>query len=86
VKEAVTNLKVAMEGKDTSAIKSGTDRLRKALSDAGSAVYQQQQAQQQEQAQGPQGGHAGSGEQAGGAQPKGDEDVVDADFEVHDEK
>jgi molecular chaperone DnaK len=84
VKEAVTNLKVAMEGKDTSAIKSGTDRLRKALSDAGSAVYQQQE--QQQQAQGPQGGHAGSGEQARGAQPKGDEDVVDADFEVHDEK
>ncbi len=85
VKDAITALKVALEGKDISAIKSKTELLSTALSEAGSALYQQS-AQQEQQAQGPQAGYAGGTEEAGGAQPKGDEDVVDADFEVHDEK
>jgi molecular chaperone DnaK len=85
VRDAITALKVALEGKDNSAIKSKTELLSTALSDAGSALYQQS-AQQEQQAQGPQAGYAGGTEEAGGAQPKGDEDVVDADFEVHDEK
>ncbi|WFN34512.1 molecular chaperone DnaK [Methanogenium sp. S4BF] len=85
VNAAITALKAALEGKDTGAIKSETERLRTALSEAGSAIYQQS-AQQQAQAEGPQAGYAGGGEQTGGAGQKGGEDVVDADFEVHDEK
>ena len=85
VNAAITALKAALEGKDSSAVKSETEHLRSVLSEAGSAIYQQS-AQQQAQAGAEQAGYAGGGEQTGGAAQKGGEDVVDADFEVHDEK
>lgn len=85
VNAAVTALKAALEEKDMDTIKSKTELLRNALSEAGSAVYQQT-AGEQTQAAGPETGYAQSGEQAGGEQGKAGEDVVDADFEVHDEK
>jgi len=84
VNAAISALKTALEGTDTAAIRSATDALRTALSDAGSAVYQQT-AQEQAQSAGAQTGYTGSSgaeEPAGG---KSGEDVVDADFEVHDE-
>ncbi|WAI00501.1 molecular chaperone DnaK [Methanogenium organophilum] len=83
VNAAITALKAALEEKDTDKIKSETENLRNALSEAGSAVYQQT-AQQQAETGGTQTGYAGSEEQT--AEGKSGEDVVDADFEVHDEK
>ncbi|HDQ08631.1 MAG TPA: molecular chaperone DnaK [Methanoculleus sp.] len=81
VNAAVTAVKASLADKDTDAIRTETDCLRTALSEAGSAVYQQSA---QQQAAGPQEGYAGGGGQAG--EKKSGEDVVDADFEVHDEK
>ncbi len=79
---AITGVKAALEGNDTPAIKSATDKLQKVLGEAGSAAYQEaakRQAQQQAASE--------SGEQpsqnAGG---QGGENVVDADFNVKDEK
>lgn len=77
---AITALKAALEEKDTEKIKSETEMLRTALSEAGSAVYQQT-AQEQAQAAGQETGYAGGEGQA--TEGTGDEDVVDADFEVH---
>lgn len=85
VNTAITAVKAALEEKDIVKIRSETDKLQTVLSEAGSAIYQQS-AQQQEQAAGSQAGSAGSEKEAGGEQRKTDEDVVDADFEVHDEK
>ncbi len=81
VNAAIAAVKAALTGKDTEKIKTETDRLRDALSEAGSAVYQQTA---QQQAPGPQAGYAGGGETGEGG--TSGEDVVDADFEVHDEK
>ena len=80
VNSAITSLKAAIEEKDTEKIKSETGHLRDALSEAGSAVYQQT-AQEQAQAAGPETGYTGS--EGTAAEGKGEEDVVDADFEVH---
>ncbi|MBT8506904.1 molecular chaperone DnaK [Methanomicrobiaceae archaeon CYW5] len=80
VNTAIAAVKAALAENDMDTIRSETDRLRTALSEAGSAVYQQTAGQQ---AAGPQPGYTGSGERGEG---KGGEDVVDADFEVHDEK
>lgn len=80
---AITSVKAALEGKDIAAIRSETGKLQKVLGEAGSAAYQQaaeRQAQAQTQA-GPQSAAGGAG--AGGP---GGENVVDADFRVHDEK
>jgi molecular chaperone DnaK len=84
VNTAITALKAALEEKNTDRIKSETEHLQSVLSEAGSAIYQQS-AQQQAQAAGPQAGYEAGEQQAGGEQGKGGEDVVDADFEVHDE-
>jgi molecular chaperone DnaK len=81
VNDAIAAVKAALAEKDTETIKTETERLRNALSEAGTAVYQQQA---QQQAAGPQAGYAGGGET--GEERKSGEDVVDADFEVHEEK
>jgi molecular chaperone DnaK len=80
---AITAVKAVMDSKDTSRIKEETEKLQKVLSEAGSAAYQEAAKRQAEQqatssgaeqpAQGPSGG-------------PGDENVVDADFKVKDEK
>jgi molecular chaperone DnaK len=83
VNAAIVGVKAALEGKDTAKIKSEMEKLQKALGEAGSAIYQQAQAQQQAQQT------AGS---AGNEHPRqettgpGGERVVDADFKVKDEK
>ena len=79
---AITGVKAALEGKDTSSIKTETEKLRKVLGEAGTAAYQeaaQRQAQQQAASQ-------GTGQPSQDAGGPGGENVVDADFKVKDEK
>ena len=67
-----------MEGSDVSAIKTATERLSEVSYNAFGKIYQQQAAQGQAQA----GGNPGADQQ----QPHGDDNVVDADYEVVDDK
>jgi molecular chaperone DnaK len=78
---AITGVKAALDGRDTAKIKTETEKLQKTLSEAGSAAYQEA-AQRQTQAQAP----PGSSEQAQAGGGPGGENVVDADFKIHDEK
>ncbi len=64
---------VKKEPKSVSEVKSKSDELNKALSEVGSEVYGKN-------AQGP-GANPGAGPNASGADPEGDEKVVDAEFE-----
>jgi molecular chaperone DnaK len=84
VNAAIVSVKSALEGKDSGKIKTETEHLQKVLGEAGAAAYEQAaQRQAQEQAgtkQGP-GGPSGAGTSG-----KNGENVVDADFKVHDEK
>ena len=82
---AITGVKAALEGKDTAQIRSETEKLQKVLGEAGSAAYQEVSRRQAQQQAGPQESPAG-GESAGNATGPGGENVVDADFKVHDEK
>ena len=79
---AITGVKAALEGRDIAAIRSETEKLQKVLGEAGSAAYQQAAARQAQAQAGPQAASAG---EAGAGGPGG-ENVVDADFRVHDEK
>ena len=87
VNAAIVALKAALEGKDIAGIRSETEKLQKVLGEVGSAVYQET-AQRQAQEQ------AGSADQenTGGGRPQREKDenpddnVVDADFKVHEEK
>jgi len=80
---AITSVKAALDGRDTPRIKTETEKLQKILGEAGSAAYQAAARQQAEQQAGSMGGEQPSGQGAGGP---GSENVVDADFKVHDEK
>jgi molecular chaperone DnaK len=82
---AITGVKAALEGKDTALIKSETEKLQKVLGEAGSAAYQEVSRRQAQQQAGPQAAQSG-GESSGNATGPGGENVVDADFKVHDEK
>ena len=82
---AITAVKAALEGKDTAKIKAETEKLQKVLGEAGSAAYQEAA---QRQASSRQARQSAGGSAAGtvpGSGPGG-ENVVDADFKVHDEK
>ncbi|MBN1195319.1 MAG: molecular chaperone DnaK [Methanomicrobiaceae archaeon] len=85
VNAAITAVKAALEGKDTAAIRAETEKLQKVLGEVGTAIYQEAARQQAQGAAGREGGPEG-GEQPERESRKGDEDVVDADFRVHDEK
>ncbi len=79
---AITAVKAALEGKDTSRIKTETEKLQKVLGEAGTAAYQeaaQRQAQQQAASQ-------DTGQPSQNPGGPGGENVVDADFKVKDEK
>ncbi|MFA7695111.1 MAG: molecular chaperone DnaK [Methanoregula sp.] len=85
---AITSVKAALEGKDTSRLKAETETLQKVLGEAGAAAYQaaaQRQAEQQaaSESTGQPVQDAGSSNNTGGP---GGENVVDADFKVKDEK
>ena len=85
VNAAIVAVKAALEGKESSRIKTETEKLQKVLGEAGSAVYQEtakKYAQQQAEAQGPAAGDEQSRQGPGGP---GGETVVDADFKVKDE-
>jgi molecular chaperone DnaK len=88
---AIVTLKAALEGKDTPRIKSETEKLQTVLGEVGSAVYQEAAQQQAQEQAGTQTGSAGwesngSGQAQGEENKNPDENVVDADFKVHDEK
>jgi molecular chaperone DnaK len=79
VNKAVEELKEALKGGDMDAIKQKTEELSKPLYEMTSAMYQQQAQQEQ--------GGCGAGGCGAGAEAQKDKDnVVDADFEVEDDK
>jgi molecular chaperone DnaK len=89
VNAAIVAVRSALEGKDIARIKTETEKLQNVLGEVGSAVYQEAARQQAQEQAGAQTGSAGweSSGQAQGEQSKNpDENVVDADFKVHDEK
>jgi len=75
VEDELSALKKALEGQDTDAIKSASEKLSQTSMDAFGKIYQQQAAEGQSAGQQAQG-------QGGGSD---DEDVVDADYEVVDD-
>ncbi len=82
VNAAIVTVKAALEGKDTTKIKSEMEKLQKVLGEAGSAVYEQAARQQAQAQSGPAGNEPPRQETTG----PGGEKVVDADFKVKDEK
>ena len=82
IESAQADLKQALESEDTDRIKSTMETLSKAAEPMAKRMYEKEQQQQQSQAQGeagPQPDAAGAGAtQQGG----GDDDIIDADFEV----
>jgi molecular chaperone DnaK len=84
VNAAIVAVKTALEGKDSNRIRAETEKLQKVLGEAGSAAYQQAAQRQAQEQAGSQAGSAGSS--GAGTESKSGENVVDADFKVHDEK
>ena len=80
INNGIEDLKKAMEGSDVSAIKTATERLSEVSYNAFGKIYQQQAAQGQAQT----GANPGADQQQ--QQPHGDDNVVDADYEVVDDK
>jgi molecular chaperone DnaK len=85
VNAAIVAVKAALEGKDSARIKAETEKLQKVLGEAGSAIYESAQKNAQQQAE-PQGSAAGSDQSRQESTGPGGEKVVDADFQVKDEK
>jgi len=79
IEKALAEAKTAVEGGDTDDIQQKTAALTQAAMKLGQAMYEQQQAQAQQT-----GGEGATGE-AGGEQPAGEEEVVDAEFSEVDE-
>jgi molecular chaperone DnaK len=73
IRTKIADLKTALSANDAAQIKSNMDALQKAFYDLSGKVYQQQGGQ-------PGVDPGAMGGQAGGAQPSGDDDVIDADF------
>ncbi len=81
VEQEIANLKKALEGEDTEAIKSATESLTQASHKLAELIYSQTS---QGGESGGAGGDAGAGAAGAGGSSgsgKGDDDVVDADFE-----
>ncbi len=77
-----------LEGGDVEKIKTGVEKLKRTASKLGEIIYQKAQQQQGGQG-GPQGEPGGQGGPGGGAEGGGkkpDDNVVDADFKVEDDK
>jgi molecular chaperone DnaK len=70
IDESLKELKETVKGEDVEKIRSGMDKLRKAVQEVGSKIYQQSQEQQ----------NTGPEEEA-----KKDEEVVDADYKVEED-
>jgi molecular chaperone DnaK len=84
VNTAIVAVKAALEGKDREKIRAETENLKRVLEEAGSAAYQQASRQQAGEQAGPRA--ASAGYSAAGMGGTSGENVVDADFKVHDEK
>jgi molecular chaperone DnaK len=80
IENDVAALKAAAEGDDVAAIRSKIDALQQSSMKLGEAMYKAQQEA------GAAEGDAGPSGQAGGAESKGADDVVDADFEEVDDQ
>jgi len=85
VNVATVAVKAALEGKDTAAIKSETEKLQKVLGEAGSAVYQETARKEAQQQAGTQGSSPGNEQSRQETTGPGGEKVVDADFKVKEE-
>ena len=81
IEAEVANVKKAMEGADSAAIKAASDKLTEVSYDVFGKIYQQ--SQQQEAGAGFNAGDAGS---AGSGSAPHDDNVVDADYEIVDDK
>jgi molecular chaperone DnaK len=81
IESEIASLKKTMEGNDSAAIKSATEKLTEVSYDAFGKIYQQTQQGQQA---GASDGYQAGGAHEGGAQ-SGDDNVVDADYEVVDD-
>ncbi|RKY42872.1 MAG: molecular chaperone DnaK [Candidatus Makaraimicrobium thalassicum] len=87
VNEAAEKAKKALASEDTGEIKKAQEDLMKASHKLSEEMYKDAQAKAQQQAGGAQGGaqqQAGAAEAGGGK--KGEEDVVDADYKVDEDK
>jgi len=73
----VKELREVVGGDDLEAIKNKTEELTKAVQEVGAAIYQQAQQEQAQQQQ-----QEGSGAQGDAGQESGDDDTIDADYEV----
>ena len=82
IEAALEKAKKALEGDETEAMQAATEELTQASHKLAEAMYAKA-AKEQAEAQGAQAapGEGPTGPAAGGAQPKGNDDVVDADFE-----
>jgi molecular chaperone DnaK len=83
---AIVAVKAALEGKDSAQIKADTEKLQKVLGEAGSAIYEAAQKNAQQQQAGEQGPAPGGEQSRQETSGPGGEKVVDADFQVKDEK
>ena len=83
VRQAVTDLRSAASGEDLDKIKQASEKLNEFLHELSAKLYEQAQ-QQQQQAQG--GDQAAGGGEPGDGSSAGGEDVVDADYNIKDDK
>jgi len=88
VEDSLKELRKALSGDDTDEIKTKTDALSQEIQKISTKIYQeaaQQQAAQQQAAGGAQ-QQAGSSDESWSGHPSGDNNTVDADFKVKDDK
>ncbi|QQE11064.1 molecular chaperone DnaK [Planctomycetota bacterium] len=79
IESSISNLEDKVKGEDVEAIKAAMEELNKEAQELGKAIYEASAAQGQQAADGAApGGDAG----AAGAADKGDDDVIDAEYEV----
>jgi molecular chaperone DnaK len=83
--EAVEQAKAALKGDDLATLTSARDALMQAFSAAGQEMYQAQAAQASGEG-GPEAGASAEEPSAAGEGAKADEDVVEADYEIVDDK
>jgi molecular chaperone DnaK len=81
IDSAVERARKALRGDDMAEIRSAQEELTRVFSEAGQSFYQQQGAQTGQ----PEGG-AGEQPAGAGAGPTGADDVVEADYEIVDDK
>ncbi|VAW39818.1 Chaperone protein DnaK [hydrothermal vent metagenome] len=81
VEQEIANLKKVLEGEDTEAIKSATESLTQASHKLAELIYSQASHGGESGGAGAAGAAGSAGEGGSGGSGKGDDDVVDADFE-----